>query len=158
MTEEEQIRNVIEGWADAVHRGDLERCWPTTPTTSSCSMSRRRTRGSAGLAAYTETWPPFFEWQAAGASFTIESLEVTAGTDVAFAVALLRCGTDEEFAENPDRRLRLTVGLRKVDGRWVVTHEHHSFPFDRSRVRHRDLESLGHSGPPRTRFDLWATT
>ena len=28
----------------------------------------------------------------------------------------------------PDRRLRLTIGLRKVDGRWTVTHEHHSFP------------------------------
>ena len=79
-----------------------------------------------------ETWPPFFEWQAHGASFAIESLEVTAGTDVAFAYALLRCGTEEEFAENPDQRLRLTVGLRKVDGRWIVTHEHHSFSDDRA--------------------------
>jgi ketosteroid isomerase-like protein len=26
--------------------------------------------------------------------------------------------------------LRLTVGLRKQDGRWVVSHEHHSFPAD----------------------------
>jgi ketosteroid isomerase-like protein len=25
-------------------------------------------------------------------------------------------------------RLRLTLGLRKQDGRWLVTHEHHSFP------------------------------
>ena len=25
-------------------------------------------------------------------------------------------------------RLRLTVGLRKDAARWVVTHEHHSFP------------------------------
>jgi ketosteroid isomerase-like protein len=52
---------------------------------------------------------------------------VTAGTDVAFARALLRCGTEAEFAEDPDQRLRLTVGLRRQDGRWVVTHEHHSF-------------------------------
>ena len=27
----------------------------------------------------------------------------------------------------PDRRLRLTIGLRRHDDRWVVTHEHHSF-------------------------------
>ena len=33
----------------------------------------------------------------------------------------------EEFAANPDNRLRLTIGLQKRDGRWVVTHEHHSF-------------------------------
>jgi hypothetical protein len=26
------------------------------------------------------------------------------------------------------RGLRLTVGLRKTEGRWIVVHEHHSFP------------------------------
>jgi len=30
---------------------------------------------------------------------------------------------------NPDNRLRVTVGLRKVDGSWVIAHEHHSFPM-----------------------------
>ena len=52
---------------------------------------------------------------------------MTAGADVGFAYALLRCGTPEELAEAPERRLRLTVGLRRVADRWVVTHEHHSF-------------------------------
>jgi ketosteroid isomerase-like protein len=52
---------------------------------------------------------------------------VTVGADVAFAYALVRCGS-EEFAANPDNRLRMTIGLRKRDGHWVVTHEHHSFP------------------------------
>ena len=52
---------------------------------------------------------------------------MTAGTDVAFAYALLRCGGEDDFARDPDQRLRLTVGLRKVDGRWQVAHEHHSF-------------------------------
>jgi ketosteroid isomerase-like protein len=59
-------------------------------------------------------------------------LEVTAGKDVAYAYALLRCGTPTELADNPENRLRLTLGLRKEDGRWVVAHEHHSFPDDGS--------------------------
>ena len=46
-----------------------------------------------------------FEWQRQGATFEIVSLEVTAGADVAFAHALLRCGTDEEFRKDPDNRL-----------------------------------------------------
>ena len=70
---------------------------------------------------------PFFVWQAGGASFEIVELEVTAGTDVAFAFGLLRCGTAAEFEANPDQRLRLTVGLRRAEGNWVMTHEHHSF-------------------------------
>ena len=67
------------------------------------------------------------EWQRQGAVFDIVSLEVTAGSDVAFAHALLRCGTEEELAQEPGNRLRLTLGLRRQDGRWVVAHEHHSF-------------------------------
>jgi ketosteroid isomerase-like protein len=85
--------------------------------------------GVRGLDAYRETWPPFFEWQRQGASFEITELAVTTGADVAFAHALLRCGTLDEFATDPDRRLRLTIGLRKQGERWIVTHEHHSFPI-----------------------------
>ncbi|WP_345428284.1 hypothetical protein [Pseudonocardia xishanensis] len=33
-------------------------------------------------------------------------------------------------ARAPDRRLRLTLGLRSESGRRVVVHEHHSFPLD----------------------------
>ncbi len=80
-------------------------------------------------APQSHTWPPFFKWQQQGAVFEILSLDVTAGEDVAFAHALLRCGTKEEFEKDPDNRLRLTLGLRKQDGRWVVAHEHHSFPL-----------------------------
>ena len=49
-------------------------------------------------------------------------------TLVAFAYALLRCGTPDELQRNPELRLRLKVGLRKDGGSRVVTHEHHSFP------------------------------
>jgi ketosteroid isomerase-like protein len=84
--------------------------------------------GVRGIDAYRETWPPFFRWLERGAAFEILSLDVTAGDGVAFAHALLRCGTKEELEKDPDNRLRLTVGLRKEQGRWVVSHEHHSFP------------------------------
>ena len=79
--------------------------------------------------AYRASWPPFFKWLRQGAIFEIVELDVTVGDDVAFAYALLRCGKPEEFAANPDNRLRVTIGLRKNDGRWVVTHEPHSFPL-----------------------------
>ncbi len=81
-----------------------------------------------GIEAYRKTWPPFFEWLKQGAVFEIVSLDLTAGADVAFATALLRCGTEEELRQDPDNRLRLTIGLRNEGGRWLVVHEHHSFP------------------------------
>ncbi len=84
--------------------------------------------GIRGIDNYRACWPPFFAWQRSGAVFEIVELDVTAGQDVAYAFALLRCDTPEELAAHPDRRLRLTLGLCKDDGRWVVAHEHHSFP------------------------------
>jgi ketosteroid isomerase-like protein len=84
--------------------------------------------GVRGIDAYRQTWPPFFTWQQEGACFEIVSLDVTAGEDVAFVYALRRCGTPEELERDPGNRLRLTVGLRKDRGQWVITHEHHSFP------------------------------
>ncbi len=128
--DEAEIRSLVESWADAVHRGDLDGVLADHAGDIVMFDVPPPHDGVRGLDAYRETWPPFFEWQAQGASFEIVSLEVTAGDDVAYAHALLRCGSREKLADNPDKRLRLTLGLRREDGRWVVAHEHHSFPSD----------------------------
>jgi uncharacterized protein (TIGR02246 family) len=122
-----EIRALIERWADAVHRGDLAGVLADHADDIVMFDVPPPQEGVRGIDAYRRTWPPFFRWQASGASFDLLSLDVTAGADVAFAYALLRCGTADD---DPDRRLRLTIGLRKQDRRWVVTHEHHSFPAD----------------------------
>ena len=127
MTDEQQIRDLVERWAAAAHDGDLPAVLADHAAEIVMFDVPPPYQGVRGLDAYRETWPGFFEWQASGAVFEIESLEVTAGAEVAFAVALLRCGTPEQFEREPDQRLRLTVGLRKTGGRWTVTHEHHSF-------------------------------
>jgi len=127
MTDEEHITTLIQNWAAAVHSGDLPAVLADHSPDIVMFDVPPPEQGVRGLAEYRETWPPFFQWQASGAVFEPVSIEVTAGADVAFAIALLRCGTADEFERNPDVRLRLTVGLRKVDGRWQVTHEHHSF-------------------------------
>jgi len=126
MDDENQIRTLIERWAEAVHTGDLPTVLADHAEDIVLFDVPPPDQGVRGIDAYRQTWPPFFAWQQ-HASFEIETLEVSAGSDVAFAYALLRCGTPEDLAQTPESRLRLTIGLRKTDGRWVVTHEHHSF-------------------------------
>jgi uncharacterized protein (TIGR02246 family) len=126
--DKEQIRTLIGNWADAVHGGDLSGVLADHSDDIVMFDVPPPYEGVRGIDAYRETWPPFFGWQAQGASFEIVSLDVTAGDDVAYAHALLRCGTRQELADNPENRLRLTLGLRKEQDRWVVAHEHHSFP------------------------------
>src|SRR5215207_6127265 len=113
-----EIRALIDRWAKAVHDGDMDGVLADHAEDIVMFDVPPPDDGVRGIAAYRDTWPPFFEWQRQGAVFDIVSLEVTAGRDVAFAYALLRCGTEEEFAREPDRRLRLTLGSPEV-GRTV---------------------------------------
>ena len=122
-----EIERLIRDWAEAAHSGDLDAVVAGHDDDIVMFDVPPPHDGVRGLRAYRDTWPGFFQWQASGASFDIVELEVTEGQDVAFAWALLKCGTPEGFAQEPDRRLRLTVGLRKQGDRWVVVHEHHSF-------------------------------
>jgi uncharacterized protein (TIGR02246 family) len=128
---EAEIRELVERWVAAVHAGDLAGVLADHSDDIVMFDVPPPYEGARGIDAYRETWPGFFEWQASGASFELTSLSITAGDTVAYAYALLRCGTPEQLAEQPELRLRLTLGLRREQGRWVVSHEHHSFP-DRS--------------------------
>lgn len=129
MSTEEEIRALISRWVTAVHAGDMDGVLADHADDIVMYDVPPPYEGVHGLEAYRSTWPGFFEWQASGASFELESLDVVAGEPVAFAYALLRCGTAADFAADPEIRLRLTLGLRRSSsGRWEVVHEHHSFP------------------------------
>jgi uncharacterized protein (TIGR02246 family) len=125
--DEQDIRELINRWAAAVHDGDLATVLEDHAEDIVMFDVPPPESGVRGIDAYSESWPEFFEFQAAGAVFAIISLDVVAGDHVAFVYALLRCEKPQELADHPDTRLRLTVGLRKERGRWVVAHEHHSF-------------------------------
>jgi uncharacterized protein (TIGR02246 family) len=127
--DETKIRTLIERWAAAVHAGDLDTVLADHADDIVMFDVPPPNDGVRGIDDYRDVWPPFFEWQRQGASFEIVSLDVTAGTAVAYAHALLLCGTPEELRQDPQNRLRLSFGLRKEQGRWVVAHEHHSFPL-----------------------------
>ena len=126
--DEKEIRALIERWAKAVHAADMDGVL-ADHADDIVMFDVPPPNEVRGKPAYRDTWPPFFAWQKKGAAFEIVSLDVTAGHDVAFAHALLRCGTEAELKKDPGNRLRLTIELRKQDGRWTVAHEHHSFPL-----------------------------
>lgn len=128
MSEDEpQIRALIEGWASAVAATDLDGVLAGHADDVVMFDVPPPEDGVRGIDAYARVWPAFFDWIRAGARFEIVELEITAGSEVAYAWALLRCGTDAELQTHPDRRLRLSFGLRRDGARWQIVHEHHSF-------------------------------
>ena len=128
--DETAIRTAIDRWATAVHEGDLATVTADRADDIVLFDVPPPHDGVRGLEAYRAVWPGFFSWQAAGGSFEVVETHVTAGAEVAFAWVLIRCDTPEGRAARPDKRLRVTLGLRKAAGGWIVHHEHHSFPLE----------------------------
>ncbi len=78
--------------------------------------------------AYKNSWPPLFKWLHGSGAFDLSELSITSGDEVAFATSLIHCRGTEDNGDNAQLEVRLTIGLRKLGGRWTVTHEHHSEP------------------------------
>jgi len=127
--DEVRIEALLERWADAVRRHDVpailahhdrDMVMFDLPPPLQCR----------GIEAYEQTWDLLFRYHQPGTAFDFRELTVTAGADIAFAVAIMWCGPDSSStAKDIDGFLfRLTVGLRKIDGDWVIAHEHHSLP------------------------------
>ena len=123
----QQIRALIGRWAEAVRREDL--------------AAIRADRGanilmfdvpppfqSRGIDAYMATWQLFFANVEKPVTFNFEDIEVTAGADVAFVTAKGSCININRAGKREPLEFRLTMGLKKIDDKWLVMHEHHSLP------------------------------
>lgn len=121
---ETQIRKIIETWAKAVQEEDMEGAL-ASHTKDMVMFDVPLPLQSKGIAEYRKTWELFFANSPGGpGSFDVAELQVTAGETVAFAHGLLLIGGSKEPVG------RLTIGLRKVDGEWLIAHEHHSYPIN----------------------------
>src|ERR1700744_2657865 len=105
---ENQIRALIEGWADAVRRHDLPGILAHHEH-DIVMFDVPPPLQSRGMNEYQETWDLFFKYHKPAQAFDVEELAITAGEDVAFAAAIMRCGSDTDG----DFLFRLTVGLRQ---------------------------------------------
>jgi uncharacterized protein (TIGR02246 family) len=127
ISEADRIKQIIEGWAAAVRRRDLAEIL-AHHADDMLMFDVPPPLRLKGLRAYEESWDQFYSWSTEPVVFDILEMDATAGTDVAFAAALMRCRGRERDGIVIDLDFRLTVGLRKIDGEWTITHEHHSIP------------------------------
>lgn len=126
QSEETAIRVLLTSWAAAVRAQDLRGVLAHHADDISM-FDVPPPFESQGIEEYEATWALFYSAQPEPVAFDIKRLDVVAGSDVAFAYALMQCAEIADGRRVP-LDFRLTVGLRKVDGRWTVVHEHHSVP------------------------------
>lgn len=120
--EEQQIRAVLNNWTKAIQDGNLQEI-VKNHTEDVLMFDVPLPLQSRGLVEYQKTWELFLQYSTGGeGSFELEELEITAGERVAFCNALIR------LAKGRSPECRLTIGLKKIKGQWMISHEHHSAP------------------------------
>ena len=125
--DEAAIRDLIEQWAKAVRNKNIDRIL-ANHSPDILMFDVPPPIQSKGIDAYRKTWDLFFDWSRDDPAFDIQEMNITAGNEVAFVTALMRCAGKTENESGLD--FRLTVGLRKIDDQWIIMHEHHSIPAE----------------------------
>ena len=127
--DESVIRDLVENWAKAVRTRNLDGIL-ANHSPDMLMFDVPPPMQSKGIEAYKKTWDLFFSSAPEPAVFDITEMNITAGKDVAFVTALMRCVETEVDRLGEDLDFRLTIGLRKIADQWTVMHEHHSIPAD----------------------------
>jgi len=128
-SEEVAIRRVIDQLVLAVRAKDVESlialCAPGIATFDMLPPLRHD-----GPNALRKLWSDVLAPFEAPLDYEVNQLEIIAGTDVAICRSLNRLGGVRSDGRAVVSWLCSTVGLRKLDGRWKIVHEHTSVPFD----------------------------
>jgi len=124
---DEAIRGIVENWARAVRNKNIDGIL-ANHSADVLMFDVPQPLQSKGIEAYKKTWDLFFSWSHDPVVFDFTTMNITAGSDVAFVAALMRCAGTEPNHERIELEFRLTIGLCKIGGQWLITHEHHSIP------------------------------
>jgi uncharacterized protein (TIGR02246 family) len=119
-TDEARIRMLVEDWARAVRAKDMDGAL-AHHADDIVIFDAPLPLQAQGMEEYRKSWELFFAHNPGGpGSFEVTGLRIFAGDSVAYGHAILKV---------LDSEARLTIGLRKQDGEWLVAHEHHSYPL-----------------------------
>ena len=126
MSAENEVRAIVQNWAKAISEGD-RRGILAHHTSDLLLFDFPGT--VKGLDADDKTWDFFFANPQGPISFGPREGVMNASDDVVFASCMVQCeGTSGGHVD-----FRLTTGLRKTGGKWVIVHEHHSIPTKEER-------------------------
>jgi ketosteroid isomerase-like protein len=128
-TAELEIRNLIEARAEAIRSKNVQEVLRVIAPDIVLydALERLQRVGPAETIEKTTEW---LGWYEGPIGFEIKDLVVAADEQIGFAYYLYRVTGTMANGTAVDMWVRSTVGLRRADGQWQVTHEHTSVPFD----------------------------
>ncbi|MGA5562234.1 YybH family protein [Streptomyces platensis] len=128
-TDEAQIRELLADRAAATKERDARRFLASSAPdlvdfglAPPLQYKGPQARDQRAVEAWYATWAGPIE-------VTVTQLEITVGDEVAFGHSINRMRGTKTDGFEVELWSRATVGLRKTDGIWKITHTHESVPF-----------------------------
>ena len=127
--DEVQIRRLIEDKIQAVRAKDIDGATSNyaADVVSFDVVNGLQYLGSDAIRKRLEEWFSSFQGPI---GFEIRELSITSGDSVAFSHSLNHVNATTTGGVKLDTWWRETACYRKVDGKWIITHQHSSVPFD----------------------------
>jgi ketosteroid isomerase-like protein len=126
--EEAEIRELLGSWTKALRAKDIDGVMShyAADVVAFDLAPPLQYVGARALRKNLEDWFPTFSGPI---GYDITGLAIAARDGVAFCRSLNRLRGTRTSGETTDVWVRVTVGCRKIDGKWLVVHEHASVPF-----------------------------
>lgn len=83
--------------------------------------------GAVSIAERTQSW---FDGYASEIGHEVQELQVTAEGDLGFCSFVYHVSGTLDSGDEVDMWVRATLCCRRIDGRWMIVHDHESVPFD----------------------------
>lgn len=126
--DEIQLRQLIDSFMMAIQKKDLNKImFFYAPDVVAFDMMAPLRH--AGAVAWRQVWQAALPMMEGNITSEMRDLSVDVGQNVAVCHALLNMRLTGERQDH-DTWMRWTAGFHKVNGRWLITHEHTSVPAD----------------------------
>jgi uncharacterized protein (TIGR02246 family) len=129
--DEKEIRNLEERFAAAFRAKNVNAimaCY--VPDESLFVFDVLPPRQYVGAKAYKKDWEGFFAAFPGPLTFDLSDLRITADRRLGFSHSIQHVVLTDKDGNKLDFTVRVTDGYRKVNGKWLVVHEHVSVPVD----------------------------
>lgn len=128
---EGEIRQMLDRWARAFKAKDIEGVMAFyAPGAEVMAYDIVPPLEVAGHDAYRQNYEGFFAMYDGPLDLELRDLKIVAGNDVAFLYSLERMSGTLKGGQQSTLWLRATSGLRKINGKWLIVHDHVSVPTD----------------------------
>lgn len=97
-------------------------------------------RQYTGAPAYRKDFEDLFAAFPGSVDGTLSDLDITVGGDVAYGHSIQHASLTDKNGKKLEVTVRVTDGYKKINGQWLISHEHISIPVDLATLK-PDLDS-----------------